>query len=646
MGVDGADPDPHRRGPRAAPAAGARRHAEPGRRPRAQRGHPPLARCSACTTPSRAPAAPACWSGRSLRASPPAPHTGCRPSAGASLDGRAARRRAHRPLRPRPRVAHRHGRIGAHGLPAHRRPGSPADDHGQRPPRRGRAPQLARPRRRGLLRAARLRRRRRPAAGALAVDRPPRRAHGAPGRAARGRAGPPCSSTSARPRTPPSRSSSSISAGASVIAAGSRRQDLVRLVTTDGADSGFAAGHAHVEAIMEHLASVEATNDAGFQRVLDRLVASAGGGALVVMVALPSAADLDRVARMRRRFGSLTIVQFDPSSWDPSAPDAGGRPSGQRRAAHHARRVVRRHLEPAGRARPPADALVERADHGRGPGHRGSGRRRLGPLGPPRTGRHDHDRHPLGSHRRIPPPATQGPAPPRARRRDLPRPGHAGRRGQLHPGVHRRRLRHTADRGHPGHPPRRCWRHAARASASRSPRPSRSPASSCSSAGSSSRTPPGSCCRPPTPSTRPATRSTPRGRRSRRSWRPPRPSRASCSAAAAGLFFAIFLADWAAFRLWAAVEAIVPSLTHLRVHRTRRVRPVPGRHHHHLRRARAAVRARAPGRPARAVDDLAREPGRARIVLVAAGRRVPDRRGRRHRRHRRAAPARGRATPG
>jgi hypothetical protein len=115
-----------------------------------------------------------------------------------------------------------------------------------------------------------------------------------------------------------------ISAGASVIAAGSRRQDLVRLVTTDGADSGFAAGHAHVEAIMEHLASVEATNDAGFQRVLDRLVASAGGGALIVMVALPSPADLDRLARMRHRFGSLTIVQFDRSSWDPSAPPNGG----------------------------------------------------------------------------------------------------------------------------------------------------------------------------------------------------------------------------------------------------------------------------------------------------------------------------------
>jgi uncharacterized protein (DUF58 family) len=120
-----------------------------------------------------------------------------------------------------------------------------------------------------------------------------------------------------------------ISAGASVVAAGSRRQDLVRLVTTDGADSGFAAGHAHVESIMEHLASVEATNDAGFQRVLDRLVSSAGGGALVVVVALASAADIDRLARMRRRFGSLTIIQFDPSSWDPCAPGPVAGPGGE-----------------------------------------------------------------------------------------------------------------------------------------------------------------------------------------------------------------------------------------------------------------------------------------------------------------------------
>ena len=77
-----------------------------------------------------------------------------------------------------------------------------------------------------------------------------------------------------------------ISAAASIVASSAKRQDLVRLVSTDGADSGFAAGHAHVEAIMEHLASVEATNEAAFQRVLDRLARGAPGGALVVVVAL------------------------------------------------------------------------------------------------------------------------------------------------------------------------------------------------------------------------------------------------------------------------------------------------------------------------------------------------------------------------
>jgi uncharacterized protein (DUF58 family) len=113
-----------------------------------------------------------------------------------------------------------------------------------------------------------------------------------------------------------------ISAAASIVATSGRRQDLVRLVSTDGADSGFAAGHAHVEAIMEHLASVEATNEAAFQRVLDRLARGAPGGALVVVVALVSQPELERLARLRPRFGSLTIVQFDRSTWDPLAVPA------------------------------------------------------------------------------------------------------------------------------------------------------------------------------------------------------------------------------------------------------------------------------------------------------------------------------------
>jgi uncharacterized protein (DUF58 family) len=113
-----------------------------------------------------------------------------------------------------------------------------------------------------------------------------------------------------------------ISAAASIINAGARRQDLVRLITTDGADSGFAAGHGHVEAIMEHLASVEASHDAAFRRVVERAARSSTGGALVVVcAALMPAADRDRLLRLRRRFGSLTLVCFDPSSWDPAAPE-------------------------------------------------------------------------------------------------------------------------------------------------------------------------------------------------------------------------------------------------------------------------------------------------------------------------------------
>ncbi len=120
-----------------------------------------------------------------------------------------------------------------------------------------------------------------------------------------------------------------ISAAASIVNASSRRQDLVRLITTDGSDSGFAAGHAHVEAIMEHLAAIEASHDAAFRRVIDRLARSSTGGALIAIVASAPPAEIERLARFRNRFGSVTVVQFDPSSWSaggaatprPPSPD-------------------------------------------------------------------------------------------------------------------------------------------------------------------------------------------------------------------------------------------------------------------------------------------------------------------------------------
>lgn len=116
-----------------------------------------------------------------------------------------------------------------------------------------------------------------------------------------------------------------ISAAASVLTAGARRQDLMRLVLTDGSDSGFAAGHAHVEAIMEHLACLEAGHDTAWRRVLDRLARSSTGGALVVVAAEVAPDELDALARLRGRFGAVTIVRFDRSSWDPLTEPAPGR---------------------------------------------------------------------------------------------------------------------------------------------------------------------------------------------------------------------------------------------------------------------------------------------------------------------------------
>jgi uncharacterized protein (DUF58 family) len=111
-----------------------------------------------------------------------------------------------------------------------------------------------------------------------------------------------------------------ISAAASIVTAGARRQDLVRLIGTDGSDSGFAAGHAHVEAIMEHLAAADASHDAAFRRVLDRIARSTTGGALIVVAADLPPREVEELTRLRQRFGAVVVVRFERSSWDPSAP--------------------------------------------------------------------------------------------------------------------------------------------------------------------------------------------------------------------------------------------------------------------------------------------------------------------------------------
>lgn len=110
-----------------------------------------------------------------------------------------------------------------------------------------------------------------------------------------------------------------VSAAASVITASWKRRDLVRFATTAGIDFGFAAGSAHAEAIMEHLAVVAACAGGTLRGMVDSMAANAASGSLVVVVGAVPGAELAMLGRLRGRFGSVTVVQIDPSAWDPSA---------------------------------------------------------------------------------------------------------------------------------------------------------------------------------------------------------------------------------------------------------------------------------------------------------------------------------------
>jgi len=103
-----------------------------------------------------------------------------------------------------------------------------------------------------------------------------------------------------------------VSAAASVVTACWRRRSLVRLVATDGVDSGSASSHPHLDAMLEHLAGVGVEGTLALRAVLAPLHREGGGGALaVITTAAASQADLDAVARLQSRFGSVTLVLID-----------------------------------------------------------------------------------------------------------------------------------------------------------------------------------------------------------------------------------------------------------------------------------------------------------------------------------------------
>jgi uncharacterized protein (DUF58 family) len=113
-----------------------------------------------------------------------------------------------------------------------------------------------------------------------------------------------------------------VSAAASIVSANGARHDLVRMLTTDGADSGFGAGTGHTQALLEHLAVVQPSGAASLRAMLD-LIQRDGQGALVVVVSQTTGDELKATARLRQRFGLITIVQIDRSrNGGPATPAA------------------------------------------------------------------------------------------------------------------------------------------------------------------------------------------------------------------------------------------------------------------------------------------------------------------------------------
>lgn len=120
-----------------------------------------------------------------------------------------------------------------------------------------------------------------------------------------------------------------VSAAASIFEACRRSNSLIRLVTTDGTDSGFASGEQHAEAVLEHLATVQASRGDRLALAAGALRRSGNGGACaVVTTSQASRADLDSLVGLTATFSQVYLVLFDrrlsPAAPAPAIGDTSG----------------------------------------------------------------------------------------------------------------------------------------------------------------------------------------------------------------------------------------------------------------------------------------------------------------------------------
>jgi uncharacterized protein (DUF58 family) len=114
-----------------------------------------------------------------------------------------------------------------------------------------------------------------------------------------------------------------VSAAASLLTSSWERDGQIRLLTTDGLDSGFGSGPGHLQAVMEHLAVIEAGNDR-IDTLLGAMRRRATGALVVVTTSSGSVGGLERLLAARGGYGWVAVVLITRGAeYDREAPSAG-----------------------------------------------------------------------------------------------------------------------------------------------------------------------------------------------------------------------------------------------------------------------------------------------------------------------------------
>ena len=110
-----------------------------------------------------------------------------------------------------------------------------------------------------------------------------------------------------------------VSAAASIVTAAGIARHFVRFLSTAGIDSGFGAGEAHVEAILEHLAVVETWSLGTLREVLVGLRRGPRGGAMVGVLGRGGAHEIELLASLTRGFRRVYALAPDVAGSERNA---------------------------------------------------------------------------------------------------------------------------------------------------------------------------------------------------------------------------------------------------------------------------------------------------------------------------------------